>query len=160
MNIIYAHNIIGTNNIIIIYSNLINYNNYLMNYHYPQMPFAHSCLVPPSLLSRRKGGGIHPIAIGCTIRRLASKCACLHALKSIPDVLSPHQVGFGVSGGAEAAVHASRVYLNHMHLHQSHPISRFNAFNCIRRDKSHQRVHPRPTTIYSHSMHTLPHQFC
>ena len=58
---------------------------------------------------RKKGGGVRPIAIGNTIRRLASKCACLHALKSCPDILAPHQLGFGVPG-----VHASRIYLNHL----------------------------------------------
>ena len=85
---------------------------------------------------KKKGGGIRPIAIGCTIRRLASKCACLHALKSIPDVLSPHQLGFWVSGGAEAAVHASRIYLNHFPSYKAILKVDFrNGFNCIRRDK-------------------------
>ena len=62
----------------------------------------------------KKSGGIHPIAVGCTLRRLASKCASLHALKYITQVLTPHQLGFGIAGGIEAAVHASRVYLNHL----------------------------------------------
>ena len=63
---------------------------------------------------KKKNGGIRPIAVGCTIRRLASKCACLHALNSIPQLLSLYQMGFGISGGAEAAVHAGRVYLNNL----------------------------------------------
>ena len=46
----------------------------------------------------KKCGGIRPIAVGCTLRRLASKCACQHALKSIPEKLAPHQLGFGVGG--------------------------------------------------------------
>ena len=88
------------------------------------------------LALRKKGGGIRPIAIGCTIRRLASKCTCLHALKSCPDLLAPHQLGFGVSGGAEAAVHASRVYLNHLPSQKAILKVDFrNAFNSLRRDK-------------------------
>ena len=59
----------------------------------------------------KKGGGVHPIAVGCTLRRLASKCACLHALQTIPHLLAPHQMDFGIPGGIEAAVHASRIYL-------------------------------------------------
>jgi hypothetical protein len=85
---------------------------------------------------KKKGGGVRPIAIGNTIRRLASKCACLHALKSCPDILAPHQLGFGVPGGAEAAVHASRIYLNHLPPNKAILKVDFrNAFNCIRRDR-------------------------
>ena len=62
----------------------------------------------------KKSGGIRPIAVGGTLRRLASKYACQQALKSIPQLLAPHQLGFGVGGGAEAAVHASRMYLSHL----------------------------------------------
>ena len=85
---------------------------------------------------RKKSGGIRPIAVGCTIRRLASKCACHHALNSIPQLLSPYQMGFGISGGAEAAVHAGRVYLNHLSSNKAILKVDFeNAFNSIRRDK-------------------------
>ena len=62
----------------------------------------------------KKSGGIHPIAVGCTLRRLAGKYACLHALESILALLSPHQLGFGVPGGADAAIHAARIYLSQM----------------------------------------------
>ena len=85
---------------------------------------------------RKKSGGIRPIAIGCTIRRLASKCAVLHALNSVPHLLAPHQLGFGVQGGTEAAVHACRVYLNHLPPNEAIVKVDFqNAFNSVRRDK-------------------------
>ena len=61
---------------------------------------------------KKKCGGIRPIAVGCTLRRLATKCDSLHALEKIPQLLAPHQLGFGISRGVEAAVHATRVYLN------------------------------------------------
>ena len=124
------------------------------------MPFAHSCLVPTSLPSGRKRvASVHAIAIGCTIRRLASKCACLHALNSVPDILSPYQLGFRVSGGAEAAVHASRVYLNHLPSHKAILKVDFrNAFNCIRRDKILEAIKEFIPELlpYVHSAYSAP----
>jgi hypothetical protein len=46
----------------------------------------------------KEKGDVRPIAVGRTIRSLASKCACQHALTSIPNILAPHQLGFGVPG--------------------------------------------------------------
>ena len=85
---------------------------------------------------KKKCGGIRPIAVGCTFRRLASKCAITHALGTIPHLLAPLQTGFGVPGGVEAAVHACRVYLNHLTPEKAILKVDFeNAFNSIRRDK-------------------------
>ena len=85
---------------------------------------------------RKKGGGVVPIAVGCTLRRLALKCASLHALKTIPHLLGPHQLGFGIPRGVEATVHATRIYLNNLSPHQALLKVEFrNAFNSIRRDK-------------------------
>ena len=89
----------------------------------------------------KKGGGIRPIAIGSTLRRLASKCASFHALESIPDLLSPGQLGFGVPKGSEAAIHATRIFLNHLLPQQALVKIDFrNAFNSIRRDKMLEAV--------------------
>ena len=85
---------------------------------------------------RKKGGGVRPIAVGCTLRRLASKCASLHILKTISHLLAPHQLGFGIPRGVEATVHATRIYLNNISPHQALLKVDFrNAFNSIRRDK-------------------------
>ena len=62
---------------------------------------------------RKKDGGIRPIAVGETFRRLAAKCALAQVRESMVSHLSPLQVGFGVPGGAEAAVHAARSILQH-----------------------------------------------
>jgi hypothetical protein len=65
-------------------------------------------------------------------------CASLHALKSIPQLLAPAQVGFGVPRGIEAAVHAARVYLSNLPQHHGLlkiDFTNYKAFNSIRRDK-------------------------
>ena len=71
------------------------------------------------------------------MRRLASKCACLHALDTVPQILAPdHQLGFGIAAGAEAAVHDSRVYIKHLSSDKAVVKVDFqNAFNSIRRDR-------------------------
>ncbi|KAL7676016.1 hypothetical protein ACOME3_002273 [Neoechinorhynchus agilis] len=58
----------------------------------------------------KKGGGVRPIAVGCTFRRLASKVACQFATDRLIDQLLPVQLGVGVPAGAEAAVHSARAY--------------------------------------------------
>ena len=62
----------------------------------------------------KKEGGIRPIAVGNTLRHLASKCACPHILSSLEVSLAPRQLGYGTPMGCEAAVHAARYYLESM----------------------------------------------
>ena len=83
----------------------------------------------------KKCGGIRPIAIGYTLRRLAAKCANTYALHTIGAKLLPEQLGLGTSGGYEAAVHATRRFLANMppdYLLVKLEFS--NAFNNIHRD--------------------------
>ena len=61
-----------------------------------------------------KDGGIRPITVGYTWRHLTAKCACHVVTPYLSKNLSPLQIGVGVSGGAEAAVHATRQYLQSM----------------------------------------------
>ena len=58
---------------------------------------------------RKKCGGIRPIAVGSTLRRLAAKILC-RRLRPLGDVLAPTQLGFAVRSGCEAAIHATRGY--------------------------------------------------
>ena len=52
------------------------------------------------------------------------------------DLLSPRQIGFGVKGGIEAAVHAARLFLDRMPTVEAFVKLDFrNAFNSIHRDK-------------------------
>ena len=76
------------------------------------------------------------IAIGCTLRRLAAKCASTLALNDLPNLLAPRQLGFGIPRGVEAAVHAARIYLRSLQSDQVIVKVDFeNAFNSVRRDK-------------------------
>src|SRR5271155_4887165 len=83
----------------------------------------------------KKDGGIRPIAIGYTLRRLAAKVANGYATEKLVHVLAPLQLGVGSAGGMEAAVHATRYYLSC--LPNDHSIVKLdfqNAFNSLRRD--------------------------
>lgn len=84
---------------------------------------------------QKKSGGIRPIAIGYTLRRLAAKCANRHAITLLGDSLLPLQLGVGASGGCEAAIHSTRRFL--AQLPSDHVLVKLdfvNAFNCVRRD--------------------------
>jgi hypothetical protein len=59
----------------------------------------------------KKDGGIRPIAIGSTFRRLASKLGCYYLSGEISNYLKPKQLSFGTRSGCEAAVHSVRSYL-------------------------------------------------
>ena len=83
----------------------------------------------------KKGGGVRSIAVGYTWRRLAGKVACSLVSERAAALLSRRQLGLGVKGGAEAAVHACRSYIENMP--QGHVFVKIdftNAFNTVRRD--------------------------
>jgi hypothetical protein len=83
----------------------------------------------------KKNGGVRPIAVGYVWRRLAAKVACSYVKEASAALLAPRQLGFGVPGGAEAAVHAARRYLDHIKQGQVLVKIDFrNAFNTLRRD--------------------------
>jgi hypothetical protein len=83
----------------------------------------------------KKGGGVRPIAVGYTWRRLAGKVACRLVSAKAAALLSPRQLGFGVPGGAEVAVHATRRYLQSLPFnHIFVKIDFSNAFNSVRRN--------------------------
>jgi len=56
-------------------------------------------------------GGVRPIAVGLTLRRLVAKVVNRWALEKCRSFLSPRQLGAGAKGGAEAMAHASQIYL-------------------------------------------------
>ena len=53
-------------------------------------------------------GGLRPIAIGETIRRLVSKCCCWATTDQAQKLFGSLQVGVATRGGSEAVVHAVR----------------------------------------------------
>ena len=62
----------------------------------------------PLMALVKQGGGLRPIAIGETIRRLVSKCCCEATTEGAKIIFGPLQVGVATQGGAEASVHAAR----------------------------------------------------
>ena len=84
----------------------------------------------------KRSGGIRPIAVGYTWRRIAAKCANFYAVHKLSDLLQPTQLGVGVKGGCEAAVHASRRLIADMPAGWVMAKLDFsNAFNTLRRDR-------------------------
>ena len=65
---------------------------------------ARAAIFGASLVALRKpDGGIRPIAIGTTYRRLATKLALWPLREQLGDQLRPLQLGYGTAGGCEAA---------------------------------------------------------
>jgi hypothetical protein len=97
----------------------------------------------------KKSGGIRPIAIGYTWRRIAAKCANAHATAVLADYLQPTQLGVGTPGGCEAAVHATRRFAESMPAgHCVVKLDFTNAFNCLHRDAMLDAVKQRVPGIY------------
>lgn len=85
----------------------------------------------------KEQGGIRPIAVGNTFRRLTAKMACASVRSEMSSKLAPRQVGFGVRGGCEAAAHATRTFIkkNRKRAVVILKIDFRNAFNELDRDK-------------------------
>ena len=62
------------------------------------------------LALNKKSGGVRPIAIGFSLRRLASKCANFYDANRLRSYFHPLQLGVGIPGGCEAAIHSARRY--------------------------------------------------
>ena len=113
-----------------------------------------------SLVALEKtSGGVRPIAVGCSLRRLIAKIAGQMVVEDMAALLSPKQLGYGVRGGAEAAVHAARRYLQD--LPSGHVLLKLdfrNAFNSVRRDKMLEAVRDLAPEIYPlvHSAYSSP----
>ena len=56
----------------------------------------------------KRDGGIRPIAVGETWRRLTSKCAAKMVVSSMSEHMRPIQLGVGIKNGAEAIIHAAQ----------------------------------------------------
>ena len=100
-------------------------------------------------------GGVRPIAVGCILQRLVAKCISCAIHEAMSDLLAPLQLGYG---GAEAAVHATRIYLTIMSSdHLLLKVEFTNAFNSIRRDKMLQACFQHAPKIYL-LVHWLVHR--
>ena len=58
--------------------------------------------------TRKKDGGIWPIAVGSTIRRLSVKVSSRPAVQALGEEVRPVQLGVSTNGGCEVEAHAAR----------------------------------------------------
>lgn len=101
------------------------------------------------LAIEKKFGGFRPIAVGYTLRRLVSKCANTYAQSKLSDYFQPSQLGVGVSGGCEAAVHATRRFVENFNPNDVLVKLDFsNAFNTLHRDAMLQSVSNELPEVY------------
>jgi len=97
----------------------------------------------------KKTGGIRPIAVGFTLRRLTSKCANTFGIKRLSPFFYPQQLGVGTPGGCEAAVHPARRYIETLPRdHVLVTLDFTNAFNRIHRNEMLYSVHSRIPELY------------
>ena len=83
---------------------------------------------------RKKDGGIRPIAVGSSLRRLSVKVGSRPIVQALGEELRPVQLGVSTSGGCEAAAHAARRYARDCcHRRILLKIDMRNAFNSLRR---------------------------
>ena len=84
----------------------------------------------------KKDGGIRPIAVGCTLRRLVAKTASRLVQETMAAKLAPIQLGFGVKQGTEAAANAARRFLRDLLPGQALlKLDFVNPFNTISREE-------------------------
>ena len=98
----------------------------------------------------KKSGGIRPIAVGYTWRRLAAKCANSNAMSRLGDYFAPIPLGVGVGGGSESAAHATRRFMESMP--NEFVIAKLdftNASNNLRRNAMLEAVYKTVPKIYN-----------
>ena len=106
------------------------------------------------LALKKKSGGIRPIAVGFTLRRLVSKCANASGITELKAFFHPSQ-----PGGCEAAIHSARRYLESMpHNHVVVKLDFSNAFNSLHRSDMLLAIQTRIPALYAycHSAYSQP----
>lgn len=91
----------------------------------------------------KKDGGIRPIAVGETLRRLVSKCASAKVVSRLVDSLQPHQLGVGTKDGAVSLLHAVRHTIKTHGDNSDNVLLKIdfkNAFNLINRARMFEEV--------------------
>ena len=84
---------------------------------------------------KKKYGGIRPIAVGSTLRRMLVKVGSRLIVQALGEELRPVQLGVSTSGGCEAGTHAARRYARDRRPRRVLlKVDMRNAFNSLRRD--------------------------
>ncbi|XP_063618720.1 uncharacterized protein LOC134791601 [Cydia splendana] len=99
---------------------------------------------------KKKDGGIRPIAVGFTFRRICSKICCKHIFPSLTKKFQPFQLGFGSKGGCEAAVHAARAFVNDDSCEVLLKVDVKNAFNSVDRGALLTQIQDATPLIYKY----------
>ena len=95
----------------------------------PVLYGANECVI------RKKDGGIRPIAVGSTFRRLSVKVGSRPVVRALGEELMPVLLGVSTSGGCEAVAHAARRYVRDCRHRRVHlKIDMRIAFNSLRMD--------------------------
>ena len=87
------------------------------------------------IAAKKTSGDLRPIAVGNLLRRLTSKLFAKAVNDRMENLLAPHQLGVGVRGGCEAAVHAVRKASTDNPGKWVLQLDLENAFNCV--DRGH-----------------------
>ena len=98
----------------------------------------------------KKDRGIRPIAVGNTLRRLATKVGLKPVTQELGNFLRPNQLGYGTKGGSEAAAHAIRHYISKNTKNKVFlKLDISNAFNSMRRDHILHKVKETQPSLYN-----------
>jgi hypothetical protein len=98
---------------------------------------AHYITTSPLIALKKPDQGLRPIAIGEIWRRLVSKCAVHEVRTPTLEYFSPHQLGVGSPGGAEAIVHTAQAIIDEFGHDDSYALLKIdfkNAFNLVNRN--------------------------
>ena len=82
----------------------------------------------------KKDGGIRPIAVGSTIRRVSVKVGSRTVVRALVEELRQVQLEVSTNGGCETAAHAARRYVRDCRHRRVLLKNMRNAFNSLRRD--------------------------
>lgn len=104
----------------------------------------------------KKHGGLRPIAVGCCLRRLAAKVACMLVQENCAAYFQPHKFGFHAKLGCESVVHAVGKFI-HEPKNTNCVILKIdyrNAFNKIEGDSMFREVYNIAPEIYQFMRHS------
>ena len=108
----------------------------------------------PLTALNKKQGGVRPIAVGEVLRHLASCLCCVAVRSKLPDVFIPAgQVGVGIKGGLEAAIHCLSSFIE-SHVDDQDlclKIDFSNAFNECKRGSFLRCVHTQFPELFAWS---------
>ena len=98
----------------------------------------------------KKEGGIRPIAIGVTLRRLGGKISMGKLQQLCQNTFKPNQLGVCTRAGCEIAVHSLRRFAEREDASENIicKIDYHNAFNCVRRDVFLRNVRQEVPALY------------